>query len=106
MKGLLWLLALASLAVAAAVGASLNDGYVLVVFPPWRLEISLNLFLLAMGLALLLGYGLVRSLVVSFGLPARVRSYRARRQREQGSLIFQDAVDRGEIGGHQIGPLA
>lgn len=92
MKGLIWLLVLASLAVAAAVGASLNDGYVLVVFPPWRLEISLNLFLLAMGLALLLGYGLVRSLVVSFGLPARVRSYRARRQREQGSLIFQDAV--------------
>ena len=48
MKGLFWVLALFALAVAVALGARLNDGYVLLVFPPWRAEVSLNLFVLAL----------------------------------------------------------
>ena len=46
MKGLFWILALAGLAVAAALGARLNDGYLLLVIPPWRAEVSLNLFII------------------------------------------------------------
>ena len=34
MKGLLWVLTLAALAVAGALAAHYNDGYVLVVLPP------------------------------------------------------------------------
>ena len=33
---------------AAALGARLNDGYLLLVVPPWRAEISLNLFIIAL----------------------------------------------------------
>ena len=92
MKGLFWVLALFGLAVAVALGARVNEGYVLLVFPPYRAEVSLNLFILALlGLFLLL-YGATRALALTFGLPQRVRKYRERRRREKAGQVFQDAV--------------
>lgn len=92
MRGLFWILALCGLAVAVALGARYNDGYVLVVFPPWRAEVSLNLFIIALLALFFLLYAGTRALAVTFGLPKRVREYRARRQRENASMVFQDAV--------------
>lgn len=92
MRGLFWLLALFALAVAVALGARLNDGYVLLVFPPYRAEVSLNLFLLALLALFAVLYGLLRALAMTFGLPQRVREYREGRQRERAVLVFQDAV--------------
>ena len=92
MKGLLWVLVLFGLAVAAALGARLNDGYVLLVFPPYRAEVSLNLFILALVAIVLALYMAMRALAVTVGLPKRVREYRERRQRERAGLVFQDAV--------------
>ena len=46
MKGLLWVLALFALAVGISLAAHVNDGYVLLVLPPYRAEISLNLAIL------------------------------------------------------------
>lgn len=92
MKGLFWVLVLFGLAVAAALGARLNDGYVLLVFPPYRAEVSLNLFVLALVATVLALYMAMRALAVTFGLPKRVREYRERRQRERAGLVFQDAV--------------
>ncbi|MGB8240140.1 MAG: heme biosynthesis protein HemY [Azonexus sp.] len=92
MKGLFWVLALFGLAVAAALGARLNDGYLLLVFPPYRAEVSLNLFALALVAVVLALYMVMRALAVTVGLPKRVREYRERRQRERAGLVFQDAV--------------
>ena len=92
MKGLFWVLALAGLAVAAALGARLNDGYLLLVVPPWRVEVSLNLFIIALLGLFLAFYAALRILAATFGLPQRVRDYRARRQRDQAGFVFQDAV--------------
>ena len=92
MRGLFWALVLSGLAVAVALGARTNDGYVLLVVPPWRAEISLNLFivvLLAILFVLCVG---MRALAITFGLPKRVREYQAQRQRESAGLVFQDAV--------------
>ena len=47
MRALFWLLTLAALAVGLALAARYNEGYVLLVLPPWRAEVSLNLFVLA-----------------------------------------------------------
>jgi len=87
-----WALVLFGLAVAAALGARLNDGYVLLVFPPYRAEVSLNLFVLALIAIVLALYMAMRALAVTFGLPKRVREYRERRRRECAGLVFQDAV--------------
>jgi len=91
-KGLFWVLVLAGLAVAAALGARLNDGYLLLVVPPWRAEISLNLFIIALFGLFLAFYAVLRILAATFGLPQRVRDFRMRRQRDQAGLVFQDAV--------------
>lgn len=92
MKGLFWILALFGLAVAVSLGARLNEGYVLLVFPPWRMEISLNLFIVAAVLLFAAGYAVLRGLSVTFGLPRRVREYRERVRRERAAGVFQDAV--------------
>lgn len=92
MRGLFWIIALFGLAVAVALGARLNDGYVLLVFPPWRAEVSLNLLILALIGLFLAFYAVMRVLSATFGLPKRVREYRARQQRDKAGLVFQDAV--------------
>lgn len=92
MKALFWLLALFALAIAVALGASLNDGYVMLVFPPWRMEVSLNFFIIVAILAFALGYAVLRGLALTFGLPARVREYHERRRLERAAMVFQDAV--------------
>ena len=92
MKGLFWLVALFALAVAVALGAQLNDGYVLLVFPPWRAEVSLNLFGLALLLLFVAMYGIARSVSLTLALPKRAAEYRERQQRERATLVFQDAL--------------
>lgn len=92
MKGLFWILALFGAAVAVALGARLNDGYVLLVFPPWRAEVSLNLFVLALVALFAVFYAVLRVLSATFGMPKRVRDYRARQQRDKAGMVFQDAV--------------
>ena len=92
MRGLFWVLALFGAAVAVALGARLNDGYLLFVVPPWRVEISLNLFIVALLAMFLAFYAVMRVTSATFGLPKRVREYRARRQRDQAGQVFQDAV--------------
>lgn len=92
MKGLFWILALFGLAVAVALGARLNDGYVLLVYPPWRAEVSLNLLIVALLGLFLVFYSLMRILSATFDMPRRVSEYRTRRQRDRAGLVFQDAV--------------
>ncbi|MCK6390437.1 MAG: heme biosynthesis protein HemY [Azonexus sp.] len=92
MKGLFWVLGLFALATALALGARLNEGYVLVVLPPWRLEISLNLLIFGTLAAFVVFYMVFRSLMLMFGLPGRVAAYKARHAQQRGERVFQDAV--------------
>lgn len=92
MKGLLWILGLFVVATALALGARLNDGYVLFILPPWRLEISLNLLIFG-TIALFLGFYMVfRTLMLMLGLPGQVAAFRERRQQQRGERIFHEAV--------------
>ncbi len=92
MRALFWLLTLFALAAGVALGARLNEGYVLLVFAPYRAEISLNLFFLILLGAFLVLYGATRAVLLTLGLPQQVRRYRERRRREKSGEVFQDAV--------------
>ncbi|MBL8430739.1 MAG: heme biosynthesis protein HemY [Dechloromonas sp.] len=92
MRGLFWVLVLSGLAVAVALGGRTNDGYVLLVVPPWRAEVSLNLFIIALLAVFFVLYAATRALAITFGLPKRVREYQVQRQRDSAGLVFQDAV--------------
>jgi HemY protein len=92
MRSLLWLLALFALAVGVSLAFGFNEGYVLIVLAPWRIELSLNLFLvLAIG-GFLLGHMLLRLVSHTLRLPQAVRTFRERRRREKGERALREAV--------------
>ncbi len=92
MRILLWLLTLAALAVGMALAARYNDGYVLMVLPPWRVELSLNFLILLELLGFLLLYLALRTVTNTLALPKTVREYRARRHREQAERALAEAI--------------
>jgi len=91
MRALFWLLTLAALAVGLSLAARYNDGYVLLVLPPWRAEISLNFFLLASLAAFFVIYLLARAVSHTLGLPRAVAEFRRRRREEKAMLALRDA---------------
>ncbi|HZI84990.1 MAG TPA: heme biosynthesis HemY N-terminal domain-containing protein [Casimicrobiaceae bacterium] len=91
MRALFWFLLLAIAAVVAALAAKLNNGYALIVAAPYRIELSLNLFLLVIVAGFAALYLALRMIVHTARLPAEVRQWR-RRQREARSRAKQDAA--------------
>ena len=92
MRTLLWLLALFALAVGVSLAAGYNDGDVLIVLPPWRVDLSLNFFIVLLVGGFVLGYGLLRAIATTLRLPRVVREYRQRKRREKGIRALRDAV--------------
>lgn len=79
MRMLFWLFVLASLAVLVALAAQFNDGNVAIFVPPYRIDLSLNFFVLLLLLLLLVVFGLARLAHALAEFPRRVATYRAGR---------------------------
>ena len=92
MKLLFWLLALASAAVAVVILGRVDAGYALFVYPPWRVEMSMLLFIFAGLVAFLLLHAALRLLSPALSLPAYVRVFRARRKRERAHAALAAAL--------------
>jgi HemY protein len=92
MKTLVWALVLALAAVAAALAARFNDGNVVVLLPPYRIDLSLNSFLLLALLLLGAVYWIARTVQKIADFPARVRLYRERRAEVGGQRALRDAL--------------
>jgi HemY protein len=92
MRTLFWLLTLAALAIGVALLGRLSDGYVLWVAPPWRVEMSLNLFVLTQLLALLVTYLVLRAVVNTLNMPRVVAGFRARRARQRDESAAAEAL--------------
>ncbi|MCB1941632.1 MAG: heme biosynthesis protein HemY [Candidatus Accumulibacter sp.] len=92
MRGLLWLLALFALAVGISLAARFSDGYLLLVVPPYRIEVALSLAIFLFFASFLLLYALLRAVRLTLSLPTRVSAFRARRRREKAVVSFGDAV--------------
>jgi HemY protein len=92
MRALFWLLTLAALAMGVALLGRLTDGYVLWVVPPWRVELSLNLFVLLQLLILLVVYLALRAVALTLSMPRVVGEFRARRARQRDERTATEAV--------------
>lgn len=92
MKTLFSIIALFALAVGLVVGARYNDGYVLIVLPPYRIEVSLNLLILLLAVGFAVFYTVVRLVRTAVQTPARVRQYRLARRRESAQLALLAAL--------------
>ncbi len=91
MKFLVWLLAMFAAAVALTLAAH-NPGYVQLVYPPYRVEISLTLFVLSLLLLFVLGYFAVRLIIAVLNLPAYVRAFRETRAQNVGRTAMLEAL--------------
>lgn len=92
MRALLWLLALFALAVGVSLAFGYNEGYVLVVLPPWRIELSLNFFIVLTVGGFLLLHLLLRLIAHTVRLPQVVRAFRERKRREKAARALREAV--------------
>ena len=92
MRFLFWFLLLAVAAVVAALAARLNAGYALLVAPPYRVELSLNLLLiLVVGGFTALYFGL-RVIVRTVQLPAHVREWRRLQKKDRVRAKLDAAI--------------
>lgn len=83
MRIALWLLALFGIAVAAALFAGNNPGSITLFWPPYRVDLSLNLVVLLLLGAFLTVHLALRALAALFAIPREARQWRLR-QRERG----------------------
>ena len=92
MRSLFWLLAVFAAAVAMVIVGRIDAGYVLFIYPPYRVELSMLFFAIALVATFLLLYALVRLLSHALSLPAYVRAFRARRRRERAHAALAGAL--------------
>ncbi|MBN9425942.1 MAG: heme biosynthesis protein HemY [Burkholderiales bacterium] len=87
---------LALLIVSAAVGVAMlmrfNHGNVAVLWPPYRVDVSVNLVVVLLIFGALLVHLLLLTLSNALNLPARVREYRQRRRRESALAGLRDGL--------------
>ncbi len=92
MRLFLWLLILFATAVVAAVAARFNPGNVVLFYPPYRIDLSLNLFLLLLLISFVLLYFTLAAIRMTRELPARVSTYRKEKRELEGNRAFRDAL--------------
>jgi HemY protein len=92
MRSLFWLLAVFAAAVAVVILGRVDAGYVLFVYPPYRVEMTMLFFALAALGSFLLLHALLRLVGHAVSLPAIVRTYRARRRRERAHAALAGAL--------------
>jgi HemY protein len=89
MRNVFWFLALFAIAAGVALFAGNNQGTVTLFWPPYRIDLSLNLVLLLLLVAFLLFYAAMRGTSLLLALPGEARRWRMRHQErvlQQGLL--------------------
>jgi HemY protein len=92
MRSLFWLLAVFAAAVALAIFGRVDEGYVLLVYPPYRVELSALFAAIALAAGFALLYFAVRLVHHTLALPDHVRAFRARRRRERSQAALASAL--------------
>ena len=92
MRALLWVVLIAMLAAGFVAAGRYNTGYALFVLTPYRVEISLNLLVLLLITAFILGYFALRVIAGTLRLPRQVQEYRAARRANQAHAALVETV--------------
>ena len=92
MRGVIWLVLLFAAAVVAAITLGRNDGLVSLYWSGWRLDVSLNLFVIALVLACLALVLALRGLQALVSLPTRAHAWRVQRRERAAQAALRDAL--------------
>ncbi|HSD38101.1 MAG TPA: heme biosynthesis HemY N-terminal domain-containing protein [Rhodocyclaceae bacterium] len=91
LRALVWLLALFAAAVALVLASHYNAAYALFVWPPWRVQISINLLIVLLLVAFFLLYAVSRVVSETLRLPIEVQAWRAQRKRDNAIRMLNEA---------------
>jgi HemY protein len=92
MRAILWILLLFTLAVAITLLAQFDAGYVVVVLPPWRLEMSFMLAAVAILIVFAIVYFVLRVARLALRLPTDVRAWHRRRRADKAEDELSRAI--------------
>jgi HemY protein len=92
MRAALWLLALFGIAVAGALFAGNNQGSVTLFWPPYRIDLSLNLVLLLLVGAFFLVHAAMRALAALLDMPRQALRWRTQQKERAMHASLLDAL--------------
>jgi HemY protein len=92
MRSTIWLVALFAIAVAAALFAGNNQGTVTLYWPPFRVDVSLNLVVLGLALLFLVLHLALRALSALLNIPHEARRWRMLGKERAMHAAFVDAL--------------
>ena len=92
MRAALWFLGLFGVAAAIALFAGNNQGTITLFWPPYRVDLSVNLVLLLLALFFLLLHVALRTLAALFAMPGLARRWRIQHQERSIHLALIDAL--------------
>jgi len=92
MRVALWFLGLFGVAVLLALFFSSNAGTITVFWPPHRVDLSLNMVVVLLGLLFLLLHLALRAMAALFALPGQAHSWRVRHQEQAMHASLLDAM--------------
>lgn len=91
MRVTLWFLGLFGMAVAIALFAGNNQGTITVFWPPYRVDLSLNLVLLLLALLFFILHVALRAQAALFAIPGHAHAWRMQHQERAMHMAFLDA---------------
>lgn len=92
MRGVIWVILLFVAAVVAASTLGRNDGLVSFYWGHWRLDVSLNLFLLALVASVFLLFTVIRGVNALVTLPGRAREWRSLKRERAAQSALREAL--------------
>ncbi|WJF91049.1 heme biosynthesis protein HemY [Paraburkholderia bonniea] len=92
-RGLIWLALLFAVAVALATLGRFDMGQVLLIYPPYRVDLSMNLFVVGLVVLFIVLYMLLRIVRNIWGMPRRVAAYRARARVAKAHAALREAIN-------------
>jgi len=92
MRIFLSLVILFAAAIGLAVGARFNPGNVVFFYPPYRIDLSLNFFLLLAALLFVALYVILGAIRSTQQMPHRVAAYRREKREREGNRALRDAL--------------
>jgi HemY protein len=92
MRTVIWFLLLFAVAVLAASTFGANDGIVSVYWAPWRIDLSLNLFVLLLLGTCLVAYAVIQAVNALVGLPRRAHEWRVLQRERAAQAALREAL--------------
>ena len=91
-RGLIWIAALFAIAVGLALAGRFDQGHVILIYPPYRIDISLLMLVAIIVVAFVVLYVLIRLVRSILKMPGRVSGFRARSRAAKAHAALRDAL--------------